>query len=82
MTAPEFKWPGWPELPFLLLFVFGAVLVSFLFLASAGDEEPHGRSGQDAEPRIEEREAAMVRDGPGSPEPGARESAVWKGANT
>ena len=33
---PEMKWPGWPELPFLLLFVGIAVLVAFLFLEATG----------------------------------------------
>ena len=28
--APEFKWPGRLELPLLLVFVFGAVVVVFL----------------------------------------------------
>lgn len=29
---PEMKWPGWPELPFLLLFVGVVVLVAFVLL--------------------------------------------------
>lgn len=47
MMMTEMKWPGWPELPFLLLFVGIAVLVAFLFLGapgSRGDGEPQAES--------------------------------------
>ena len=36
MMMTEMKWPGWPELPFLLLFAGIAVLVTFLFLEAPG----------------------------------------------
>ncbi len=42
MMMPEMKWPGWPELPFLLLFAGIAVLVVFLLLEAPG-------SGDDGE---------------------------------
>ena len=45
---PEMKWPGWPELPFLLLFVGIAVLVAFLLLEAPG-------TGEDGEPQAESR---------------------------
>ncbi|MYE03276.1 MAG: hypothetical protein F4Y03_18780 [Alphaproteobacteria bacterium] len=48
----ELKWPGWPELPCLMLFVFCAVLLSFLLLATADEAETHGRPDQGAEARI------------------------------
>ena len=44
----EFKWPGWPELPFLLLFVGIVVLVALVLLKApwSGEDsktvgEPH-----------------------------------------
>lgn len=49
MTAPEFKWPGGLELPFLLVVVFGVVVVVFLLAEAAGDDAVHGRADQEAE---------------------------------
>ena len=42
----ESKWPGWPELPFLLLFVGVALLVALALLEAPG-------SRVDGESRVE-----------------------------
>lgn len=47
----EFKWPGWPELPFLLLFVGIVVLVAFVLLKAPG-------SGEDSKTVAEPHSAA------------------------
>lgn len=47
MMMTEMKWPGWPELPFLLVLAGILVLVAFLFLGapgSLGDGEPQAES--------------------------------------
>ena len=51
----EFKWPGWPELPVLLLPVFGPAPASVLFLAAAED------NGRDGRPHPEDRDVADLR---------------------
>lgn len=45
----ELKWPGWPELPFLLLFVLIVVLVSVLLLVAAEEEGMLGSQGLEAD---------------------------------
>ena len=45
MMTTEMKWPGWPELPFLLLFVGVVLLVGSVLLEASGsraDGESHG----------------------------------------
>ncbi|MYG26980.1 MAG: hypothetical protein F4213_13315 [Boseongicola sp. SB0677_bin_26] len=49
MTAPEFRWPGKLELPFLLVFVFGVVVVAFLLAEAVEDDALHGRPDREAE---------------------------------
>ena len=56
MMMTEMKWPGWPELPFLLLFVGVVLLVAFILLEAsgfrAGDEsgvEPPATSSEGSE---------------------------------
>ena len=41
----ELKWPGWPELPILLLFVLIVTLVFFLLVVTAEDERTQGSQG-------------------------------------
>lgn len=36
MMMTEMKWPGWPELPFLLLFAGLVLLVAFILLEASG----------------------------------------------
>ena len=36
MMVTEMKWPGWPELPFLLLFVGVVLLVALALLEAPG----------------------------------------------
>lgn len=45
----EMKWPGWPELPFLLVLAGILVLVAFLFLEAPGSR---GDGESQAEPRV------------------------------
>ena len=52
--APEFKWPGGLELPLLLVFVFGAVVIVFLLAEAVEDGALHGRPDQEAEAGLEE----------------------------
>lgn len=61
MTAPEFKWPGGLELPFLLVFVFGVVVVVFLLAEAVEDDALHGRPDREAEAGIEARGIAAER---------------------
>ncbi len=45
MMTTEMKWPGWPELPFLLLFFGVVLLVALVLLEGPG-------SGTDGESRV------------------------------
>ena len=53
--APEFKWPSRLELPLLLVFVFGAVVVVFLLAEAVGDDAMHGRADREAGAGVEGR---------------------------
>ncbi|MYG28024.1 MAG: hypothetical protein F4213_18720 [Boseongicola sp. SB0677_bin_26] len=55
MMAPEFKWPGGLELPLLLVFVFGAVVIAFVLAEAVEDRALHGRVDAEAEAGQEER---------------------------
>ena len=44
MMMTEMKWPGWPELPLLLLFAGVVVLVAFILLEVPGSDAD-GESG-------------------------------------
>ena len=53
--APEFKWPGGLELPLLLVFVFGAVVIAFVLAEAVEDRAVHGQPDREAVAEQEER---------------------------
>ncbi|MYH50288.1 MAG: hypothetical protein F4151_12360 [Gammaproteobacteria bacterium] len=53
--APEFKWPGGLELPLLLVFVFGAVVIAFVLAEAVEDRALHGQPDREAVAEQEER---------------------------
>ena len=64
VMIPEFKWPGAMEVPLLLAFIFGVVLVLWLIAAVTGDDGKHGRAdhesvaGQEGRVRSDDRDQA------------------------
>lgn len=53
--VPEFKWPDAMEIPLLLAFMFGVLLVLWLVAAATGDGGMHGRADQESAAGQEER---------------------------
>ena len=50
MMMTEMKWPGFLELPLLLLFMLVVTLVFILLLATDGEDGTHGRASLEDRP--------------------------------